>query len=63
LVGLVGAGLFNPDDGSLVHSEALWRVFGIGAYLGAAMFWISTLTAAILGLATVLSRVRRGTCH
>lgn len=34
VVGLLGAAAFNPDDGFLVPSEPLWRLFGITAYLG-----------------------------
>ena len=30
-VGLVGASAFNPDDGTVARSEALWRLFGIPA--------------------------------
>src|SRR5213075_1747492 len=40
-IGLLGATAFNPDDGVVVHSEPLWRVFGIGAYVGALTFWLS----------------------
>jgi hypothetical protein len=32
--GLLGATAFNPDTGLRLHSEPLWRVFGIAAYLG-----------------------------
>jgi hypothetical protein len=28
-VGFLGASAFNPDRGMLLHSEVLWRIFGI----------------------------------
>jgi hypothetical protein len=37
--GLLGAGAFNPDDGSVLRSEALWRIFGLGAYFGMAILY------------------------
>jgi hypothetical protein len=46
-VGMLGAWSFNPDDGALVRSEPLWRVFGIGVYLGAALTWLSLFAALI----------------
>jgi hypothetical protein len=38
-VGMLGAGAFNPDDGSVLRSEALWTVFGLGAYFGMTMLY------------------------
>lgn len=28
-IGFVGASAFNPDSGAVLHSEVLWRIFGI----------------------------------
>ena len=48
-VGLLGAAAFNPDDGFVLRSEPLWRVFGIGAYAGfAAAYVIPVLAVARL---------------
>lgn len=33
-IGLLGAAAFHPDGAWLLESEAVWRVFGIYAYLG-----------------------------
>jgi hypothetical protein len=33
-LGLLGASAFNPDDGFLLQSELLWRIFGLAAYFG-----------------------------
>jgi hypothetical protein len=33
VAGLLGASAFNPDNGILLHHEALWRTFGIAAYV------------------------------
>jgi hypothetical protein len=34
VLGMAGAAAFNPDDGFIAHVDALWRIFGIGVYLG-----------------------------
>jgi hypothetical protein len=34
IAGMAGAAAFNPDDGFVAHVDPLWRVFGIGVYLG-----------------------------
>ena len=44
-VGLLGASAFNPDDGSLLRSEPLWRVFGLAAYLGFAGLYLIPIVA------------------
>jgi hypothetical protein len=38
-VGLVGAWAFNPDSGALLHSELLWRLFGVPAELALLATW------------------------
>jgi amino acid transporter len=45
VVGLLGAAAFNPDDGVLAHSEPLWRLFGITAYLGLAAGYLLPILA------------------
>jgi hypothetical protein len=62
-VGLLGAGAFNPDDGFVVRNEALWRVFGITAYIAYAAGVLLVLTAigrAVLRLARSARRAHRG---
>ena len=50
-VGFLGAVAFHPDDGFLLRSEALWRVFGIGAYFGSiALYVIGALVLVRLAL-------------
>lgn len=29
VVGCLGAWAFNPDTGAVLHSEVLWRIFGV----------------------------------
>jgi hypothetical protein len=41
-IGMLGASAFNPDNGSVAHVEVLWRIFGIGVYLGALALWVLT---------------------
>lgn len=50
-VGGVGAWAFNPDTGAVLHSEVLWRVFGImcegGAVLLIALLLVTGLAVAM----------------
>jgi hypothetical protein len=50
-LGGVGAWAFNPDSGAVLHSEVLWRIFGI--MFEAALFLLAALVVA-LGLLTVV---------
>jgi hypothetical protein len=59
-VGVLGAGAFNPDDGFVVRSEALWTVFGITAYVAIAAGFLLTL-AAVGRVGLLLARLARGT--
>jgi hypothetical protein len=60
-VGLLGAGAFNPDDGSVLRSEALWRIFGIGAYVGMAwLFGIPLFAAGRLAIRAIQRLCPRG---
>ena len=54
LAGLAGAWAFNPDDGAVARSEALWRAFGITAYVawGALVVLFVGWTVAALTAAT-----------
>jgi hypothetical protein len=56
IVGMAGAWAFNPDDGAVWHAEPLWRIFGIGVYLGVAAFWLTVLAAPFV---LVVSACRR----
>jgi hypothetical protein len=56
-LGLLGASATNPGTGWLLHSEALWRVFGVLTYLGAAVLPVLVIIA--LGRAVRLYVVRR----
>jgi NADH:ubiquinone oxidoreductase subunit 5 (subunit L)/multisubunit Na+/H+ antiporter MnhA subunit len=61
-IGLLGAAAFNPDDGFVVHSEALWRIFGITAYIAIAAGFLLVLAAighAVLRLARLARRAHR----
>jgi hypothetical protein len=49
--GMAGAWAFNPDSGALLHSEVLWRIFGVMAEGG--LFLIALLL--VLSLATALA--------
>jgi hypothetical protein len=49
-IGLLGAGAFNPDEAFLFQSEALWRVFGLYAYLGILAGPPLGLTLVVMGL-------------
>jgi hypothetical protein len=55
-VGLLGASAFNPDDGSLLHSELLWRLFGIPSEL--ALVATPALALAVVGVALARSARR-----
>ena len=47
VVGMAGAGAFNPDDGFVAHVDPLWRVFGIGVYLGVIALPVIVLTGVV----------------
>jgi hypothetical protein len=46
LAGALGAWAFNPEDGMVLHSEPLWRIFGIAFEVG-----LLVLVAAGIGMA------------
>ncbi len=56
--GYLGFAAFNPDDGFLLHSEMLWRTFGITAYAGFAGIYL--FPAIALGRLLVLRALRAG---
>jgi hypothetical protein len=58
-IGMLGASAFNPDNGSVAHVEMLWRIFGIGVYLGVLALWVLTLTAIVLVLTRTVGACRR----
>ena len=47
LLGITGAGAFNPNDGYVAHFDPLWRVFGIGVYLGVIALPVIVLTGLV----------------
>lgn len=57
--GMLGAWAFNPDSGTVAHVEALWRVFGIAAYLGALALPLLLLRAAVAASARAVRACRR----
>ena len=57
-VGLLGASAFNPDDGYLLRSEALWTVFGLAASFGMFMLYGVPIYATI----RLVTRLRRRAC-
>jgi hypothetical protein len=54
LVGLLGAWAFNPDNGSVTHSELLWRFFGAPAE-------VSLVATPVLVVVLLLVLVGRST--
>ena len=54
-IGGVGAWAFNPDTGHVVHSETLWRIFGIMAEGG--IFLLMALVV-LLAIAAVVRKIR-----
>ncbi|MDQ6840942.1 MAG: hypothetical protein M3025_00770 [Actinomycetota bacterium] len=46
-IGGVGAWAFNPDSGAVLHSLALWRIFGIMFELGLPLLLIVLIVAAV----------------
>ena len=51
-LGGVGAWAFNPDSGAVLHSEVLWRIFGL-------MFEGGLLLVVVLVLAVGLFSITR----
>jgi hypothetical protein len=47
LIGAAGASAFNPDSGAVLHSLALWRIFGIMFELGLPLLVLAVIVAAI----------------
>jgi hypothetical protein len=47
VLGMAGAAAFNPDDGLVAHVDLLWRVFGIGVYLGVIAVPVILLTGLV----------------
>jgi hypothetical protein len=54
VIGLSGAGAFNPDTGAVLHSEALWRIFGI---VGEGGMFLAMTVVIPLALVTVLRKL------
>jgi hypothetical protein len=59
VAGALGAWAFNPEDGSVMHSEPLWRAFGIAFEAG---FLLLIVIAAGMRAAALIRRARRGIC-
>lgn len=51
-VGLIGAWAFNPDSGSVVHSDTLWHIFGIMAEVAIFLF----MALAVLVVVAIVAR-------
>jgi hypothetical protein len=60
-VGAFGAWAFNPDDGWVLHSESLWRVFGIMFEGGAILLLPLVLISAVRDVCTSRHRASRST--
>ena len=58
-VGMLGAAAFNPDDGWLERSDALWRVFGVTAYVGGAAIYLLLLYGVARLIMWIPRRIRR----
>jgi hypothetical protein len=50
-VGGLGARAFNPDSGTVLHSEVLWRIFGIMCEGGALLLMGVLLVAGLIAVA------------
>jgi heme/copper-type cytochrome/quinol oxidase subunit 2 len=49
-VGGAGAWAFNPDSGAVLHSEILWRIFGIMCEGGAVLLIVFLLVTGLVFL-------------
>lgn len=47
IVGAVGAWAFNPDSGELGRTVSVWRLAGIGVYVGTATQFLLMLIAVV----------------
>jgi hypothetical protein len=54
-VGMVGAWAFNPDSGTVLRSELLWRIFGIMAEGGLFLIALLLVLSLVGGLAAIVS--------
>ena len=54
-VGLLGTWAFNPDNGALLRSDLLWRVFGVPGELA----WVATPVLVVLLVFAVVARFCR----
>jgi hypothetical protein len=53
-LGAVGASAFNPDNGLVLHSEVLWRIFGIMCEGGVLLLMGFV---GVVGLVTVVRKI------
>jgi len=58
IIGMTGAAAFNPDDGLVAHVDLLWRVFGIGVYLGVIALPVILLTGLVTFVMRFAGRLR-----
>jgi hypothetical protein len=56
VLGMAGAGAFNPDDGLIAHVDVLWRFFGVIVYLGVLAIPVIVLTGLIALLMHAFAR-------
>jgi hypothetical protein len=49
-VGGIGAWAFNPDSGVVLHSSALWRIFGITFEVGLPLLLVVLIVSALRGV-------------
>lgn len=59
VLGGLGASAFNPDSGSVLHNEALWRIFGIMCEGGALLLGIAIIVFALLATLRAMLSVTR----
>lgn len=48
VLGLAGASAFNPDNGFLIHSKLLWRIFGISFEAGGLIVVLAVIVTAVI---------------
>ncbi len=51
-LGGVGAWAFNPQSGAVLHSVALWRIFGITFEIGLPLLVVLAIVAAVVAMFT-----------
>ena len=62
-LGAAGAWAFNPDSGAALHSEVLWRIFGIMAEGGLFVIALLVVLSLVAGVAALVWTQARKLLH